>query len=490
MNKKIAIIGSGFGGLSASIYLAQNGFDVTIFEKNSQLGGKASEIISNGFRFDTGPTLITMPFVLQDLFSSMGKDLDKYLSLQKKDLVCRYFFPDGSIFNEYSDREKLLEEFENFTNEKKNSLIKYLNYSKNIYNLTADLFLFSPFVEFKDFFNSKGLRSFLNFYRIDLFRTVHKANESFFSSKKIIQYFDRYATYNGSNPYSAPATLNIIPYVELELGGFYSENGVYRIVENLSELAKGIGVKIFTNSEVEKILMNHKKVKGLKVNGIEENYDIVISNADLYYTYKNLIGEVYSKEPKRYIDQELSTSAVIFYFGVKVESTNLEMDNILFSENYQKEFQQLFVEKVIPDDPTIHIHISSKRNRNHAPEGCENWYVMINAPSVENQKIEINKVKKIIINKIKQMTGLNIENRIIFEDFQTPKILEEKTSSLSGSLYGPSFSNLFSVFLRQKNKSSVYDGLYFCGGTVHPGGGIPLAILSGKITAKLIQRFK
>ncbi len=490
MKKQIAIIGSGFGGLSVSIYLALKGFDVTIFEKNSQVGGKASEIISNGFRFDGGPTLITMPFVLQDLFLSAGKDLDKYISLRKKDLVCRYFFSDGSIFNEYSNKEKLLEEFEKFTNEKKDNLIKYLNYSKNIYDLTAELFLFSPFLNFKNFFNTKGLRTLFNLYKIDPFRTVHNANESFFSSKKIVQYFDRYATYNGSNPYYAPATLNIIPFVEIELGGFYSEGGVYRIVENLSELAKEIGVKIFTNSEVEKILFNNKKVKGLKVNGIEKRYDIVISNADLFYTYQNLIGEVKSKEPERYIKQELSTSAVIFYFGVKVKSTNLEMDNILFSGNYEKEFHQLFVEKIIPDDPTIHIHISSKKNKTDAPEGFENWYVMINVPSVKNQKIDVDKVKKIIFDKIKQMTGLIIEDKIVVEEIQTPKILEERTSSLFGSLYGPASNNRYSAFLRQKNKSSVYDGLYFCGGTVHPGGGIPLVILSGKITAELIQRFE
>jgi phytoene desaturase len=490
MKKRVAIIGSGFGGLSASIYLAQKGFDVTIFEKNSKVGGKASEIVFSGFRFDTGPTLITMPFVLRDLFSVAGKDLENYLSLTKKDLICKYFFPDGSIFNEYSEREKLYEEFEKFTGEPEEKLFKYLNYSKNIYDLTADLFLFSSFLDFNNFFNLKGLRTFFNLFKIDPFRTIHKANESFFNSKKIIQYFDRYATYNGSNPYKAPATFNIIPFVELELGGFYSKNGVYQIVEKLSELAKEIGVKIFTNSAVEKILIEQKKVTGLKVNGIEEHFDINISNADLFYTYKNLIGDLKSKEPKRYISQELSTSAVIFYFGIKVKSTNLELDNILFSQDYKKEFHQLFVEKVVPDDPTIHIHISSKVNKNDAPEGFENWYVMINAPSIANQKIEIRSVRNIILNKIKQMTGLTIEDKIVFENFQTPEILEERTSSLFGSLYGPSSNSLYSAFLRQKNKSRIYEGLYFCGGTVHPGGGIPLVILSGKITSELIQRIE
>jgi phytoene desaturase len=490
MKKRVAIIGSGIGGLSASIYLARDGFDVTIFEKNSFLGGKSGEIVANRFRFDTGPTLVTMPFVLEELFLFTGKNLSDHISLKKKEIVCKYFYPDGSVFNEYSNKEKLIDEFENFTGEKKDNLIKFLNYSKRIYDLTAELFLFNPFLDLKNFLNPKGFKTLLNFHQIDPFRTIHKANSSFFNSSKIIQLFDRYATYNGSNPYKAPATLNIIPFVEIEFGGYHSQGGIYRIVEKLAELAKEVGVKIFASSEVEKILINKTNVEGLKVNGLEAPFDIVISNADLYYTYCNLIGKTNSREPERYIKQELSTSAIIFYFGVKGVSNNLEMDNILFSEKYESEFNQLFVEKLIPADPTVHIHISAKENKTDAPEDFENWYVMINAPSVENLKFEISEVKKNILTKIKKMTGIDLENKIVFEAYQTPETLEKRTSGLFGSLYGPSSNSRYSAFLRQKNKSSVYNGLYFCGGTVHPGGGIPLVILSGKITADLIRRYE
>lgn len=490
MKKRVAIIGSGFGGLSAAINLAIKGFDVSIFEKNSELGGKASELRSDGFRFDTGPTLVTMPFVIEKLFEIAGEKLEKHISLKKKDLICKYFFSDGTVFNEYSNKEKLFDEFEKFTGESKSKLNRFLNYSKRIYDLTADLFLFNPFFNLNNFFSLKGLRTLINLPKIDPFRTIHQANISFFDSKNIIQYFDRYATYNGSNPFKAPATLNIIPYVELELGGYYSENGIYRLVEKLSHLARKLDVDIFINSEVRKILIDKKRVKGLEINGIKENYDVVVSNADLFYTYQNLIGDVNLKEPKRYLNQELSTSALIFYFGVKGNSDNLEMDNILFSKNYEKEFTQLFVDKIIPDDPTIHIHISSKKNNSDAPEGFENWYVMINAPSTKELKFDLSQVKKIILKKIKRMTGLDIENQIVFETCQTPEILENRTSGLFGSLYGPSSNSRYSAFLRQKNKSSVYEGLYFCGGTVHPGGGIPLTILSGKITAELIERYE
>lgn len=490
MKKRAAIIGAGIGGLSASIYLALNNFEVFLFEKNIVPGGKASEIKSSGFRFDTGPTLITMPFILNDMFSAVGKNFNDHITLVKKENVCKYFFNDGTIFNEYADREKLLLEFESFTGENKSKLVSFINYSRRIYQLTANLFLFNSFLDFRRNLNFSGLKTLMRLHQIDPFRTVHKANQSRFKSKKIIQLFNRYATYNGSNPFKAPATLNIIPFVELEFGGYYCIGGIYRIVEELTKIATELGVKIYTNALVEKILVRNKRVIGVNVNGDEIKFDVVISNADLFYTYKNLLNDTISKEAKRYITQELSTSAIIFYFGIEGLHHQFEMDNILFSENYEREFNQLFDKKIIPDDPTIHIHISSKQNKGDAPRGCENWYVMINAPSVSTQKFEIEREKELVLNKIYNMTGVDLRNKIKFEAYQTPEILESRTSSLFGSLYGPSSNSRYSAFLRQKNKSSVYEGLYFCGGTVHPGGGIPLVISSGKITADLIKRFE
>lgn len=488
MSKKVVIIGAGVGGLSTAIHLAIKGFDVTIFEQNDFVGGKANKIFKNGYSFDTGPTLLTMPFVLKNLFQVAGKKLEDYLKIRKKEIICRYFFDDGSVFNEYSDRERLLNEFERFTSEPAENLKRYLDYSKKIYDLTAELFLFNSFLDLKNFFNLKSFRTLLNIHRIDPFRTVHQANSSFFKSKKIVQLFDRYATYNGSNPYRAPATLNIIPFVELEFGGYYVEGGIGRIPEVLAEIAKELGIKILTSTKVDGILVKNRKVVGVQIGKDKIDYNYVVSNADLYFTYEKLIKDTDTKEAKRYIQQELSTSAIIFFMGTKTSYKQLEMDNILFSSDYEREFNQLFQEKIIPDDPTIHIHISSKKNSSDAPVGCENLYVMINAPSVSNFEFDKNEVQKKIVSKIERITGIDLNGNLEFVLLRTPNDIEHLTSSYLGSLYGPSSNSRFSAFLRQQNKSRDYDGLYFVGGTVHPGGGIPLVILSGKITAELIQR--
>ncbi|KAB2837946.1 MAG: FAD-dependent oxidoreductase, partial [Melioribacteraceae bacterium] len=225
--KKVAVIGAGLGGLSAAARLASSGYDVTVFEKNSTPGGKANQIESSGFRFDTGPSLLTMPFVVEQLFSDLGENIDEYLQLQKLETICKYFWEDGISISAYADKEKFAEEIEKKTLDDASSMFSYLDYTSKIYDLTAELFLFNDFSDWKSLINKKGLKTLLQIWKIDPFRTMHKANSAFFKDKKMVQLFDRYATYNGSSPYKAPATLNIIPHVEYNLGGFVPAKGIY-----------------------------------------------------------------------------------------------------------------------------------------------------------------------------------------------------------------------------------------------------------------------
>ncbi len=488
--KKVAVIGAGLGGISAALRLSQHKFDVTVFEQNSTPGGKANVICKNGFRFDTGPSLLTMPFVIQDLFEYINEDISKYFTVKKLDVLCKYFYPDGKIINAYSDLQKFKNEIDNKTSVKANSIDKYFAYSKNIYDLTAELFLMKSFSEPATFLNSSALKTLLNINKIDPFRTVHQANQSFFTDDKMIQLFDRYATYNGSNPFIAPATLNIIPYVEFILGGFIIEEGIYALPNSLYQIAENKGVKFNFNSKVEKIIFENSFVKGISTNGKFHNFDLVISNADVNNTYKYLLNEADS--PGNIINEEnLSTSAIVFYWGVKIKS-DLEIHNILFSENYKKEFDEIFIEKNIPLDPTIYIYISSKFKKEDAPENCENWFVMINSPfrNFEDQENEINRIRERIINKINTFLQIDISGKIIFEGILTPDKLEKQTGSYKGSIYGISSNNKKAAFLRQQNKSRKYKGLYFTGGSAHPGGGIPLVLLSGKITSELILKYE
>lgn len=491
INKNCAVIGSGLGGLAASIRLAIKGYHVTVFEKNAAPGGKASQILIDNFRFDSGPSLLTMPFVLQDLFSAAGENIQDYLQLQKLEIICKYFYSDGTILNAYSNQEDFINEAVSKTKENKENLEKFFSYSKKIYDLTAEQFLFNPILDLKNLFNAKYFKSLLQLNKIDTMRSMHEAIVSFLIDDKMIQLFDRYATYNGSNPFSAPATLNLIQYVENGLGAYISRTGIYSITESLYKLAVKLGVQFYFGKNVSRILVSNGRVNGIEVDSEKLSYDFLISNSDVNFTYQNLLNDRSSFFSKIYNKIEPSSSAVVFYWGVQGIHKQLEVHNILFPDNYRQEFDELFKVNRIPNDPTIYIYISSKFNPNDAPIGYENWFVMVNAP-FNNQKseLDISHLKYKIILKIKLLLNIDLTDKIITEEILTPADIEIKTNSLKGSIYGISSNSKFSAFMRQPNRSFKYRGLYFVGGSAHPGGGIPLVILSAMITSELISKFE
>lgn len=487
--KRIAIIGAGLGGLSAAARLATAGYDVHLFEQNSYPGGKASEFYEQGFRFDTGPSLLTMPYVLEDLFNECKENFSDYLKLEKLEIICRYFYKDKTIINAYSDIDKFGEEISEKTIDDDESLKDFFNYSKTIYDLTADLFLFNSPSSIKTFLSKKALKTLFNINKIDSLRTVNQAVSSFFKDKKLIQLFNRYATYNGSNPFEAPATLNIISYVEYFPGSFLPKGGIYSITKALRKLCEIKGVNFNFNTSVDEILLKDKTAVGIKANGESIGFDKIISNVDVNITFQKLLDGVQTFESRRYKKLKPSLSGVVFYWAMNRKFDSLETHNIIFSENYKTEFDQLTKQKKLPDDPTIYIYISSKLNSYDAPLGKENWFVMLNSPFDEGQnwEKEIQSVRKRIIEKINQTVEAKIEDNILFERILTPKDLEIKTAAFRGSIYGISSDKKSSAFLRQQNKSRTINNLYFCGGSAHPGGGIPLVILSGKIVSDIIK---
>ena len=375
LNKKnIGIIGAGLGGLSAAIYLASKGYNVSVFEKNDSVGGKAGNLYKDGFRFDTGPSLLTMPFILGELFILNNESIEDYLSVRQLKINCKYIYPDGTFLNAYSNPDEFAKEIGLKTKDNSYSVRKYFKYCKNIYDLTSELFLFNTEINLTSFLNRKAVKSLTNIKKIDPFRSMHKANKNHFKDSKTIQLFDRYATYNGSNPYKVPATLNIISYVELFLGSFIVKEGISAIPKALKSLARRMGVKFLFNHMAENIIMGGDDVKGITSNGRDHFFDSVISNVDVRYTYNNLLNT------KMKTKNEPSLSGIIFYWGVKGKFSSLEIHNILFSGNSKTEFDDIFIRHKCPEDPTVYIYISSKYKTGDAPEGFENWFVMINAP--------------------------------------------------------------------------------------------------------------
>ncbi|WP_316847033.1 1-hydroxycarotenoid 3,4-desaturase CrtD [Pedobacter psychrodurus] len=481
---KAIIIGGGIAGIASAIRLAVKGYEVDVFEANSKPGGKLSEIKMNGFRFDAGPSLFTMPQYVDELFKLADKNPKDYFGYIKLREVCRYFYEDGLRLNASADLEKFAKEIEEKTQSTAEEVDLFLKKSKTIYEVTHRVFLERSLHKLKSYLHWDTLKSLLRFGQIDAFRTQAKANQSFFKDKRIAQLFNRYATYNGSDPYQAPATLNVIPHFEYHFGAFLPKNGMYGIVTALVKLAEELGVKFHYNQKAEEILYSDgrkPKVTGIKVNDKTYNADIIVSNLDIWFTYKKLLQGI--AQPQKLLNQERSSSALIFYWGMDGNYSDLGLHNIFFTEDYQKEFNAIWKDKTICSDPTVYINISAKHIRDDAPLDGENWFVMINVPANNHQNWEllIKEARENIIKKISRVLNRNIEKDIICEQILDPRSIESKTGSYQGSLYGNSSNNQFSAFLRHSNFSSKVKNLYFCGGSVHPGGGIPLALLSAKI---------
>lgn len=484
--KNAIVIGAGVAGLVAAIRLRIKGLHVEVFESNAYPGGKLSQIILGDYRFDAGPSLFTMPQFVDEVFEDAGKNPRDYYSYKKKDVVCKYFYPDGTEFTAFSDRKLYVRTVSEVFGEDIAVIQNYLDRSELKYDLTSDLFLKSSLHRISTFLNLKTVKAIIHMGKLGLFRSLHDENKIYFKNKKLIQLFDRYATYNGSSAYLTPGIMSMIPHLEQHYGAFIPSGGMIDITNALFQLAQDLGVKFNFNAHVKRIVVRDKMVAGVETDRFH-SAEVVISNMDIVPTYRKLLAD--QKSPKKTLAQERSSSAVIFYWGIKRFFPQLDLHNIFFAKNYRREFYEIFDQHGISDDITVYVNISSKDVAGDAPEGCENWFVMVNTPGNTGQNWDelVALIRELTIAKLSRQLGCNIAELIQVEDILDPRTIESRTSSYQGSLYGAASNDRMAAFFRHPNFSSEIGGLFFCGGSVHPGGGIPLCVLSGKIAADMVN---
>ena len=485
--KKAIIIGSGIGGIATALRLRSMNYDVTVFENNNYPGGKLASFDLGPYRFDAGPSLLTMPHFIDELFDLFNENPRDYFNYKKKDISCRYFWDDGTKLNAYSEKSKFINEINKVLGVKESTISTYLLNAKRKYDLTKSMFLEQSLHKLKTYLSKDLLIGLFNVFSFQINKTLNQVNELELKEPHLVQLFNRFATYNGSSPYKTPGMMTLVQHLEQEYGTYVSDKGMNNITKSLYDLALRQGIDFKFNSFVSQILVSGKRAIGVSVG--EESYssDIVVSNMDIVPTYRNLLKNYY--QPEKTLSQERSSSALIFYWGINKEFKNLDLHNIFFSNDYKKEFQSIFEKKSIFSDPTVYINITSKDVKGDAPDNCENWFVMINSPNDSGQDWDnmIDEVKNNILKKINRLLNIELEDYIEYEKVYTPKTIESNTQSYMGSLYGSSSNNLMSAFLRHPNFSNKILNLYFCGGSVHPGGGIPLCLLSAKIVSQLIK---
>ena len=482
------IIGAGIGGLSTAIRLAAAGQKVAIYEQNTAVGGKMSQITAAGYRWDTGPSVITMRHVFEELFASAGRQLEDYLTLLPIEPLTRYFFQDGTVLDVSRDMATTLAHIGRLNPRDEAGYLRYLAYAAEIHRITGPVFIYDQPPTPASFLRVP-VRDML---KVDAWRTMSGAINSFVQTPHLRQLLGRFATYVGASPYAAPATLNVIADVELNGGVWYPQGGIYAIAQAMAKLAEELGVEIHLNAGVERVVVGENgRATGIRVGGEFVPAQTVISNVDVTTTYKYLLPATppIFKRLQKLETAEPSCSGLILLLGLEGQTPQLAHHNILFARDYPAEFAAIFGRGEMPADPTIYIAITSKTDPSHAPAGGENWFVLLNAPATGpnwDWAARLPDYKAQIYELLAQVWGIDIKPRLRHEQVLTPHDLFRLNGAHRGALYGPSSNSMWAAFRRPHNRCREVAGLYFVGGTTHPGGGVPMVTLSGKVVAEMV----
>ena len=382
-SKQVVIIGAGIAGLAASIRLKVQGFKVTVYEANSYPGGKLTAFSENGYRFDMGPSLFTMPQYIEDLFALANKPISDYFDYSQKDVVCNYFYEDGTRFSAAADTEKFARDAAATFDVDAAAVTDYLNDSKKKYDLTASLFLEKSLHQLSTYLSLDTVKAIIQIGGLGINDTLADYNAKRFEDERLAQFYNRFATYNGSSPYLTPGIMSMIPHLEQHFGTYFPKGGMHRISMSLFQLAKDLGVEFNFNTLVDKIETSKGKAVGIRIGEKVIEADIVVTNSDVVPTYRKLLK--HHKAPERTLSQPRSSSALIFYWGVKKEFPELDLHNIFFTQDYETEFDFIFQKKDVYHDPTVYVNVTSKEESSDAPTGCENWFTMVNVPGNTGQ---------------------------------------------------------------------------------------------------------
>lgn len=476
-SKKILIIGAGLGGLATAIRLAKAGHQVQVWERNHGPGGKLKEFEDDGFRWDTGPSLLTMPHIIEELFTDAGRKMEDYLTLHRLPSACRYFWRDGTV----------IDEDEAFWQRK--DVKRFLRYAKGIYDVSAETYLQHPLTQFWRSAKPSMLPKLRHLPKLMSPSSMAQTICRFFKDPHLRQLFMRFATYNGSSPFLTPTVFNLIAYVEAHFGPWYVEGGMFQLPLALERVAQEYGVTFRYQTTVAEVVEGRATTEEDET----EQFDYVICNGDCLQAKLTYLAAATSEDERWELERtKPSLSGLVFFFGVRGVDAKLGQHNIFFAEDYAREFIDIFDRRLLPTQPTIYINITSRSNPSHAPAGHENYFVLINAPgrwADETWPTEtLEGYRNMVVGRLEHFGLENLDERIVTESIFTPCHFAHRDLAFMGALYGPVTHSIGEALLRPPMRSSVDPRVFFVGGTTHPGGGIPMVLLSGKMVAQAVER--
>jgi phytoene desaturase len=486
--KQAVIIGAGIGGITTSIYLAKRGYDVSIYEKNLTCGGRCGQLIHEGHRFDLGATMLLMPGVYREVFGSLGLNFDELLEIKPLEDLYKLYFDDGAEIAFTTDREKMRRQLEAIEKGSFSKSEEYVSEGYNFYKIAGKKLIGRNFYNFPEFATPGNMAMLI---KLKTYLTHQKYIQRFFKNPHLQMAYTFQNIYVGQSPFDAPAFFSMIPAIELVEGSYFPKGGIYSVVEKLTAEAIKSGVKFYFDSEVAAIHVNKNKAESITLtDGTTIEAGLIVANADLPYVYRELLPD--KKRSERLEKKKYSCSAMVFHWGLDKQYPQLAHHNVFLSDGFRTGLRVIFRDKSVDPHPSFYVHAPVRTDPGAAPANHDTISVIVGIGHIDDTRNQDwNSYKMIsreaVINRLKQAGLADIEDHIIHERCFTPRTWESAYHVSKGSVFGSLSHSLFQMgYFRPHNRHDIYKNLYFAGGSTHPGNGIPLVLLSAKLTAERI----
>ena len=483
MSKKIAIIGSGFAGLSAATIAANEGHEVHLFEKNENIGGRARQFTEKGFTFDMGPSWYWMPDVFERYFSKFGYEVNDLYKLIKLEPSFRIYYGNNDVVDVPSDSADLRDLFESIEEGAGEKLEKFLKEAEYKYNVGVKDLVYQPGLSIFEFANSSIIKGVI---KLQVFTSFSKHVRKFFKNPKLISLMEFPVLFLGAMPKDTPALYSLMNYAGLQLGTWYTEGGFGSVINAMHKIAIEKGVHIHTNANVEKLQTENGKITHVKVNNESIKVDDVIATADYHHIEQEVLEEKDRTYSEKYWDtRTLAPSSLIFYLGIDKKLPSLEHHNLFFHSDFNKHSVEIYKDPKWPTDPLFYVCCPSKTDKTVAPDGQENIFILIPiAPGIKDtQEIRDDYYNK-TITRLEALTGESFKDNIIYKKDYCVNDFKEDYNSYKGNAYGLANTLMQTALLKPKLKSKKVKNLYYAGHLTVPGPGVPPSIISGEIAVK------
>lgn len=482
------VIGAGIGGIATAGRLARNGYDVTVLEKNDKPGGRCDQLVRDGHRFDIGPTLFLMPEVFAETYAALGEEMEEHLDLRRIDPTYRVRFEDGTELALTANLHDMQEQLEAIEPGSFGGLLRYLAEGNRHYKMSLKHFVGRNFYNLRQYFS---LRNLPLLFKLKALVKHYDNIGNYFDDPRLKAAFTFQNMYLGLSPYDAPATYSLLQYTELADGVWFPMGGMYRVIETMTEIAEKNGVRFIYNAPAREIETDGERATAvITEDGRRFSADVIVANADLPYVYKELLND--EAETAKLESKKYTCSAIMFYWGTDKVYPELQHHNVFLADAYRESFDQIFEDFTLPDDPSFYVHAPARTDPAAAPEGEDTLMVLVPVGHLDDeveqdwQQLQA-RARRAVLDGLSRLVGINdLEEHIKFEVSYTPKEWQSEYNLAKGSAFGLSHNFTQVGYLRPQNKHRSLDNLYFVGASTHPGTGLPIVLLSARLTTERV----